>query len=100
MNNDDNNQDMKIQKIRKISSILGANGIILILIIIISNLSYPNILYSIFTTIAIALVFIAAGLAIATWIMEINLAYKRKQYLSILILILTGIFFILLIFRR
>lgn len=99
MNNDGNKKDMKTQNIKKISAILGVVGILLILFIIISNLSYPNILYSIFTTIALVLLFISAGLQIATWIMELNLAYKRKQYLSILILILTGIFFILLIFR-
>ena len=36
------------------------------------------------------LIFISAGIYIATWIMYIGLAYKRNQYILVAIFILTG----------
>lgn len=93
---EDNNDklDLRIKKIRKISGILGGMGLLLMALVLIFDLRYPNILFSIILTPAIALVFISAGMYIASWIMDMHLAYKRKQYISLALLILSGIVFI------
>jgi hypothetical protein len=90
---EDNNDklDLRIKKIRKISGILGGIGLLLMALVLIFDLRYPNILFSIILTPAIALVFISAGMYIASWIMDMHLAYKRKQYISLALLILSGI---------
>ncbi len=95
MNEDNNNKlDLKIEKLRKISAIIGIIGILLLLMIYIFDLSYPDLLFSLIVTISLALVFISAGIYIATWVMDMHLAYKRKQYIQLLLLILAGIVFV------
>lgn len=86
--------DAKIEKLRKISGIIGAIGIFLIFTIILFDLSYPNILFSIVVTISLALVFISACIYIATWVIDVHLVYKRKQYILLVFLILSGIVFV------
>ena len=96
MNEDNNNKlDLKIKKIRKISAILGTIGLLLILSVLIFDLSYPNIFFSIILTLALALVFVSAGMYIATWVMDVYLAYKRKQFVLLAFLILGTIIYVL-----
>lgn len=96
MNEDNNNNlDSKIEKIRKISAILGIIGLFLILSVLLFDLSYPNILFSIILTLALALVFLSAGMYIATWVMDVHLAYKRKQFVLLAFLILGAIIYVL-----
>lgn len=67
MNDDSNNKlDLKIEKLRKVSAIIGIIGLFLLLAIIIFDIFYPNILFSIIGTLSLALIFISAGIYIAT----------------------------------
>lgn len=56
--NDNNNWDLKIDKLRKISAIIGIVELVQLLFIFILNLSYPNILLSLLGIISLALIFI------------------------------------------
>ena len=94
MNKQNQNEDLKIEKIKKTSGIIGAVGIAIMLSVILFDLSYPYILFSVLLTLSIALIFISAGMYLATWIMEAHLAYKRKQYLLLALIILAGLIFI------
>lgn len=89
MNHEHNNHfDLKIEKLRKVSAITGVIGLILLAFIFIFDLSYPNILFSLLAALSLALIFLSAGMYIATWMMEIGLAFQRKQYLLVAFLIL------------
>ncbi|MDO5755621.1 MAG: hypothetical protein Q4P28_05250, partial [Tissierellia bacterium] len=69
MKEDNNEFDLKIKKISKLAAILAIIGLLLMLSIFLFDIKYPNILFPIILTPAIALVFISAGLYIASWIM-------------------------------
>ncbi len=88
--------DLKIRKIRKAATILGIIALGIILCVLLFNLSYPNIWFSVLLTIAIPLAFISAGMFIATWIMDVRLAYKRKEFIFLAILIAGALVYILL----
>lgn len=93
--------DRKIKKLRKVSAVLGGVGVLLLLLILILDISYPDILFSIMGAISLALVFVSAGIYIAAWAMEMHSAYKKKEYLLLLLLFFVGIVFLfVLIFRN
>ncbi|KXO14387.1 hypothetical protein HMPREF3189_01702 [Clostridiales bacterium KA00134] len=89
-----NNLDFKIKRLKKASGIIGILGLLVLSLVFLFDLSYPNILFSILATISLALIFLSAGMYIAIWFMDISLAYKRKQYFSVAFLFLLALIFI------
>lgn len=74
----------------------------LILCVILFDLSYPNPLFSILLMLGLPLVLVSSGMFIAAWVMDVRLAYKRKQFVLLAVLILGAILFALwhIIFKR
>lgn len=84
---DDKKADLKIQKLRKASVIIGAVGILILLCVILFDISYPNPLFSILLIIAIPPVFVSVGILPATRVMDVRPAYKRKEFVLPAVLI-------------
>ncbi|MGF3067369.1 hypothetical protein ACQV2X_07485 [Facklamia sp. P12945] len=95
MNKDNHKKDLKIENILKIFPIIGMIGVIIIISVLLSGLPKSNPLFSIGLSLGLALLFISTVVYIATWLMEINLAYSRKQYSLMAILIIVGILSVL-----
>ncbi len=96
----ENRNKYKIEKIRRIAVVITVIALFLLLLIFIFNLSYPNIWFSILATGALTLIFLSAGLYIATWLMEINSAYKNKKYILVILLILLAFLFCYIFLNR
>lgn len=96
----ENRNKYKIEKIRRIAVVITVIALFLFLLIFIFNLSYPNICFSILATGALALIFLSAGLHIATWLMEINSAYKNKKYILVILFILLAFLFCYIFLNR
>lgn len=66
-------------------------GIILLLIIILSNLVYPSMIFRILTPLAMLFVFTSLVLLGISWILEIKESIKRKEYISAAIIIIIAL---------
>ena len=82
---------MKSKKYYKISSYMALIGIILLLIIILSNLVYPSMIFRILTPLAMLFVFTSLVLLGISWILEIKESIKRKEYISSAIIIIIAL---------
>ena len=82
---------MKSKKYYKISSYMALIGIILLLIIILSNLVYPSMIFRILTPLAMLFVFTSLVLLGISWILEIKESIKRKEYISAAIIIIIAL---------
>lgn len=89
-------------RLEKESAAAGGAGLLLILCVILFDLSYPNPLFSILLMLGLPLVLVSSGMFIAAWVMDVRLAYKRKQFVLLAVLILGAILFALwhIIFKR
>lgn len=82
---------MKSKKYYKIASYIALIGIILLLIVILSNSAYPSIVFRVLTPLAMLFVFISVALLGISWLLEIKESIKRKEYISAGIIIIIGL---------
>ena len=82
---------MKSKKYYKISSYMALIGIILLLIVILSNLAYPSMIFRIITPLAMLFVFTSVVLLGISWLLEIKESIKRKKCISAGITIIIGL---------
>lgn len=82
---------MNSKKLYKIASYIALIGIILLLIVILSNSAYPSMVFRILTPLAMLFVFTSVALLGIRWLLEIKETIKRKEYISAGIIIIIGL---------
>lgn len=82
---------MKSKEYYKIASYTALIGIILLLIVILSNSAYPSMVFRILAPLAMLFIFTSVALLGISWLLEIKETIKRKEYISASIIILIGL---------
>lgn len=82
---------MNSKKFYKIASYIALIGIILLLIVILSNSAYPSMVFRILTPLAMLFIFSSVLLIGISWLLEIKETIKRKEYISAGIIIIIGL---------
>lgn len=82
---------MNSKKYYKVASYIALIGIILLLIVILSNSAYPSMVFRILTPLAMLFVFTSVALLAISWLLEIKETIKRKEYISAIIIIIIGL---------
>ena len=90
---------MKSKRYYKIASYLALLGIILLLIVILSNSAYPSMVFRILTPLGMLFIFISISLLGISWLLKIKESIKRKDYISACIIITIGLLFVFKAFR-
>lgn len=87
---------MDYKRINKISTIFAILGLVLLGIVILFNISYPNPLFSILITIGLGFVLISTVLYSIAWLLNIRSAVIKKEYLEAILVALMGVIIIVL----
>ena len=82
---------MKSKKYYKMASYMALIGIILLIIVILSNTAYPSMIFRILTPLAMLFIFSSVLLIGISWLLEIKESIKRKEYISAGIIIIIGL---------
>lgn len=82
---------MKSKKYYKLAGYSGLIGLILLIIVILSNSAYPSMVFRILTPLAMLFVFTSVALLGISWLLEIKETIKRKEYISAGIIIIIGL---------
>lgn len=85
------------KKIAIISSLVGIGALFLCIIL---DLSYPNPAFSILGVIGLIGVFLAAFTYIIVYIRDVAEAYKKKDKVTLTILVIVGLIFALIYYLR
>lgn len=86
---------MRSEKYYKIATRIGLMGLVLLAIVILSNSAYPSMVFRILAPLGLLLVFISVGLCGISWLLGFKESIKKKDYISAVIIIVTGVLFIL-----
>ena len=89
-----------MNKLNKIATATAIVGLAIIGVVIISESSYPDPLFSYGTAIGMLMVFFSLLLYGANWCHELFVSVKTKNIVDIIILIITAILFAILFIRR
>ncbi len=90
---------MKSKKYYMISSYIALIGIILLLIVILSNSAYPSMVFRILTPLGMLFIFISISLLGISWLLKIKESITRKDYISVVIIIIIGLLFVFMALR-
>jgi ABC-type Fe3+ transport system permease subunit len=82
-----------------ISSYIALIGIILLLIVILSNSAYPSMVFRILTPLGMLFIFISISLLGISWLLKIKESITRKDYISVVIIIIIGLLFVFMALR-
>lgn len=84
---------MKSKKLYKVASIIALIGIVLLLIVILSDSAYPSMISRILTPVAMIFIFVSVALLAMSWLLEIKENIEGKDYLSAAIIVIAGVAF-------
>ena len=90
---------MRSEKYYKMASCTGVIGLILIFTVILSNSAYPSMIFRILTPLGMLLVFISVALLSISFFLKMKESFKRKDYISIVIIIAIGLLYIFKVIR-
>ena len=90
---------MKSKKYYMISSYIALIGIILLLIVILSHSAYPSMFFRILTPLGMLFIFISISLLGISWLLKIKESITRKDYISVVIIIIIGLLFVFMALR-
>lgn len=82
---------MKNKRVYNIGLIIGAFGIILLLILILSGATYPSMLFKLLAPIGIFLTFAGVITSFTGWMLMAGEAIAKRSYSDIRALLVTGI---------
>ena len=89
-----------MSKLNKSAIITSIAGLAIIVIVIISEFSYPDSLFTHGTAIGMVMIFLSLLLYVARWCRDLFISVKEKNIVGILILIFVAILFTLNFIRR
>lgn len=90
---------MRSEKHYKMASCIGVIGLILIFTVILSNSAYPSMIFRILAPLGILLVFISVALLSISFLLTIKESFKRKDYITTVIIIAIGLLYIFKVIR-
>lgn len=87
---------MRNRRIYNIGLILGASGLILLLLLILSGAAYPSLLFKVLAPMGIFLTFAGFITSFIGWIRMTGEAIEKRSYSDIKVLLVTGIIIFLI----
>ena len=87
-------EKVRSKKYYKIASYIGLIGLILLMIVILSNSAYPSMLFKVLAPLGMLLIFISVILLGISWVFRVRESLKRKDYIASVIIIIIGLIFI------
>ncbi|NLY08698.1 MAG: hypothetical protein GXZ11_02175 [Tissierellia bacterium] len=85
----------------KIANVTGMLGLAMILFVIVTKSSYPNIIFKVMAPIGILLVFTSCSLYFFDWIKSIVDEVKLRNYKIAVLLFMSGIIYLLaIVFKK